>query len=182
MQQSRDDTILSQQYYPAVICCGIMYTYERALRDFIHTRFYLSDKLFLFFGCVTYLRTKVLRVSLPAFVRSHCQRTSFLPVRSSIARNEKPVDCSYAGRTSHLSKSQNIRRVRHCVVDSAGLLLSVLVYTRCRAIMSPDLARLFCRTSVSRDVLLISVHVPMPSISPKRKEEGKEIGSSRVWN
>lgn len=43
--------------------------------------------------------------------------------------------------------------------------------------MSPDLARLFCRTSVSRDVLLISVHVPMLFISPKRKGERTKLGA-----
>lgn len=46
------------------------------------------------------------------------------------------------------------------------------------AIIRPDLARLFCRTSVSRDVLLISVHVSMPFISSKRKAEGGgELGA-----
>lgn len=96
--------------------------------------------LFCMAYCFWHLFTKVLCISLPVCVCFHCrvQRT-FLPIRSptGIARNEKPVDRSYAARTSHLSKSQNIRRVRHCVVDSAGLLLSVLVYTRCRLLWVP---------------------------------------------
>jgi len=60
--------------------------------------------------------------SLTYFFRAHS--------RTSIAWNEKPLDV--VPTRDHLSKSQNIRRVRHCAVDSAGLLLSVLVYTRCR--------------------------------------------------
>lgn len=63
--------------------------------------------------------------------------------------------------------------------------------------MSPDLARLFCRTSVSRDVLLISVHVPMSLHLTQEKGRGGEklgalgcgtsvtkslvSGYSRVW-
>jgi hypothetical protein len=66
-------------------------------------------------------------------------------------------------------------------VDSAGLLLSVLGIYPVSAIIRPDLARLFCRTSVSRDVLLISVHVPMPFISSKRKAEGGREGGGGNW-
>lgn len=50
------------------------------------------------------------------------------------------------------------------------------------AIMSPDLARLFCRTSVSCDVLLISVHVPGALHLTREKKRGREREFSRVWN
>lgn len=50
-----------------------------------------------------------------------------LIIVSGVSNVERKAGEPFAGSINHLSKSQNIRRVWHCPVAPAGLLLSVLV-------------------------------------------------------